>query len=447
MSQICVDILSLLGKEEIDQIARENGFVERRSPISGAAFLAATVVAGQGAQGATLSELVAFLHASFGVSVTPQALDARFNDAAVSFLGACLAKATSSLREAPHHVGALSGFSHVYVLDSTSFCLPPGLAEIFPGSRGVSSAAAMRIQFALDFCTGAMFLEIGDKNLDDVSTLAGLVAKSKVQMDGECLLLADLGYYKTSTLASMAMRPGLHFISKLHPSASPMKADGKPLDLDRRLKQNPDDFEEDVIIGGAPCRLVGVRIDDHLAGQKIARANACTEARSGVISDRHRRFLHYQIFVTDLHKGFTMEKLFVLYRIRWQVELVFKSWKSVLGINRRKSSKKARILCEVYGRLIAAALISMLECQARAKNPGFESSPYKAAKTVGAFSLMLAKAMSKGRRALMGLMLKLVDTLLRLCKKSAGKKKPTIEQRLDKAFSWAFWDKKLSGNA
>jgi len=442
MKQICVDILNLLGNDEIDQIARQCGFVERTSPITGSAFLAVTAVAGQGAQGATLSELVAFLRASFGVCVTPQALDARFNDEATSFLETCLAKALSRLRDAPHHVGALPGFSHVYVIDSTSFCLPPGLAEIFPECKGVSSTAKLRIQFVLDFCTGAMFLEIGDKNLDDVSTLANIVDNYKIPMDGECLFLADLGYYKSSTLATMAMQPGLHFISKLHPSASPMKVDGTPLDLDRMLKLNPDKFEEMVVIGGALCRLVGVRIDDYLAGQKIAKASGLTEAQSGVISERYRRFLHYQIFITDLRENFTMERLFTLYRIRWQVELVFKSWKSVLGINRRTSSKKARILCEIYGRLIAAALVTMLECMARAKKPCYISSPFKAAKAFGTLSLALARAMSIGRKATLLLICECVEMLLKLCKKSTGKTKPTIEQRLESQFPRDFWNEK-----
>jgi hypothetical protein len=45
-----------------------------------------------------------------------------------------------------------------------------------------------------------------------------------------------------------------------------------------------------------------------------------------------------------------------LYRLRWQIELVFKQFKSVLRLDWVVGEKVQRLLCEVWARLTAAVL-------------------------------------------------------------------------------------------
>src|ERR1035438_4928303 len=45
-----------------------------------------------------------------------------------------------------------------------------------------------------------------------------------------------------------------------------------------------------------------------------------------------------------------------LYRVRWQVELIFKQWKSVLRLQILPSTNENRVQCEVWARLLAAVL-------------------------------------------------------------------------------------------
>jgi transposase len=52
---------------------------------------------------------------------------------------------------------------------------------------------------------------------------------------------------------------------------------------------------------------------------------------------------------TDLHE---------LYSLRWQVEILFKTWKSFFQIQKCKKMKLERLECHLYGQLIGILLCS-----------------------------------------------------------------------------------------
>ncbi|PDZ98339.1 transposase, partial [Bacillus cereus] len=75
------------------------------------------------------------------------------------------------------------------------------------------------------------------------------------------------------------------------------------------------------------------------------------------------------------------EKIYDLYSLRWQIELLFKILKSWFQILRCKSIKQERLECHLYGQLISILLCSstmfkMRELLLRKKQK--ELSEYKA---------------------------------------------------------------------
>jgi hypothetical protein len=62
-----------------------------------------------------------------------------------------------------------------------------------------------------------------------------------------------------------------------------------------------------------------------------------------------------------------------LYRVRWQVELIFRQTKSVLRLDKSESKDPHRVQCEIWGRLISAVLLfwwhahASAECWRRSK--------------------------------------------------------------------------------
>ncbi len=91
---------------------------------------------------------------------------------------------------------------------------------------------------------------------------------------------------------------------------------------------------------------------------------------------RTLKLQRYVLFVTNIDKEqISKEELGTLYRLRWQVELVFKRWKSFMNIsvittnskkrdatpNKKGGKIGNRILCFIYAKLIAILLMTTIE--------------------------------------------------------------------------------------
>lgn len=67
-----------------------------------------------------------------------------------------------------------------------------------------------------------------------------------------------------------------------------------------------------------------------------------------------------QVLVTNItHEQLAPQDLYPLYTLRWQIEILFKVWKSLFGINKVRKMKQERLECHLYGTLISILLSSM----------------------------------------------------------------------------------------
>src|SRR5215475_16053836 len=84
-------------------------------------------------------------------------------------------------------------------------------------------------------------------------------------------------------------------------------------------------------------------------------------------SKAHLHLLAWNLFISNvpsmIWKTTTVVKV---YPIRWQVELIFKSWKSYLHLASIKTKKADTTLCYLYGRMLLILLTYELYPQTRA---------------------------------------------------------------------------------
>lgn len=207
-------------------------------------------------------------------------------------------------------------FEQIRIQDGTSFAVKSTLAGTFPGRFTTVSPAAVELHVSL---------ELSSEMVNQVTLSADSAAErqylpSPAELAGE-LLLADRGYYSKDYLRALDEAGGF-FIVRAKTNMNPLirkaiRPDGREvkafrnkllnavkdrlhkhqyLDLDVRFGDDDDDDSFN-------CRLV---VHPHLR------------------EDGAVRYL-----VTNLEReSFTPEQISDGYRLRWQIELLFKEWKS-----------------------------------------------------------------------------------------------------------------------
>src|SRR5207253_6354275 len=91
----------------------------------------------------------------------------------------------------------------------------------------------------------------------------------------------------------------------------------------------------------------------------------------------------------------SLQEALVLARARWQVELLFKLWKSHGHVDESRSAKPYRVLCEVFAKLLAMVVQHWLLLTA---GPLLGRSAARAARRVRKQALRLARALGVARR-------------------------------------------------
>jgi hypothetical protein len=345
--------------ETAEQVARATHFGQRASKLTGAAFLQVVVFGWLVHPTASLNDLVEVV-ADMGVSITKQGLQTRVEQAA-PFLKAMFQESLAVFRQQlPLPVAVRQQFTAIILTDSTSIGLPVSLQADFPGCGGDGPVAALKIQLAFDLLCGefvALTLQPG-RTPDQAYT-------GDVQdIRAGALYLSDLGYWALSRLQAIAQQA--FFLSRLDTHTTLFNATtGEPLDLLSWLEAHPEaQFEQDIRLGAAaqlPCRLGAFRVPTEVAAQRRRRATETARRKGRTLSQRHLALLAWSLFVTNVPaRRLALAHLVVLYTVRWQIELLFKLWKSECAVDRVAGRHRARVLTEVYAKLLGLVLLHYL---------------------------------------------------------------------------------------
>jgi Transposase DDE domain len=415
-----------------NRAAHTTHFVRRRSKLSGAKFVQTLVFGWLANPEATYEEL-AQTAATLGVRLSPQGLEQRFTPAAVQCVERVLQAAVQQvISAAPVAIPLLQRFTAVYVDDSTQVQLPAVLAEVWAGSGGGAQAedqtAALKLQVRLDLKHGGLtgpFVQAG-RSSDRTSPT------QQAPLPAGSLRLADLGYFALAVLQTIGQQQA-YWLTRLMAGTQVYEAHGHALDLVAGLAAHALAVVDLPVHLGVrhrlPARLVAVRVPQAVADQRRRELHADARRRGRAVSQARLRLADWALFCTNVPPDLlSAPEVLVVARVRWQIELVFKVWKSSGHLAHSRSAQPWRVLCEVYAKLLGLLLQHWVMVTSLWAYP--DRSAWKAAQTLRKHALHLASAFVAGLAALRTALQVVQRTLAAGCRLNKRKKMPSTFQLL-----------------
>lgn len=147
-------------------------------------------------------------------------------------------------------------------------------------------------------------------------------------------------------------------------------------------------------------------------------------------SARSKRLSGINVYMTNTSTDIVpMGQVHDWYSLRWQIEILFKTWKSFFHIHHCKKIKRERLECHLYGQLIAILLCSSTMFQMRQlllMKKKRELSEYKAIYMIKDYFLLIHQATQKDNQELSKIFIRLFNLLQQNGRKSHRYEKKTV---------------------
>ena len=357
VTQVTELLQGLLG-EPMDVLARETGCVKRERKFSGSTLLS-TLVLTVSRNPQPKPRDYQSTAAQLGVDVTENAIAQRFTPALVKFLEAAIKRILSHVltTDAPP-IELLGRFTQVVIGDSTTVTLPDEYAEQFPGCGGSygSGKAALKIQVLWDLRHGQLQVLLEPGRASDAKSPI-----TELPLPAGSLSIFDLGYFSVDRFERVEQAEG-YWLSRLQHGTTVCDATGNPVALRQFLVKNAQRGVVDVRVQlgekRLPCRLLAVHVSPEIAARRRQKVREKALDHGREPSQEYLQLQEWTIFVTNCPPSLlSWKEVVVLYRARWQIERLFKLWKSYNRLaDRDAEATAARQLAEVYVKLIAVII-------------------------------------------------------------------------------------------
>jgi hypothetical protein len=336
---------------DIEATARLRGAFTRARGIKNAETLLRLALA-YGGLGMSLRETCAWAQAGGIASLTGPSLLERLCNAA-PWLGDIVAALIAEQAKVP--AGRWAGY-RLRALDGTSICQPG------------ADRTTWRLHVGYDLATG----QVDQLELTDVHGAENLQRLSYRSGD---IVLADRYYARPRDLRPVMEADADFIVRTGWNSLRLLQATGEPFDLFAALAaQAGQEGEAQVRIhegttGAAPgepliLRLVIRRKDPEQAQAEQKRLLKDAKKRGKQPDPRSLEAAKYILLLTSLPASvFPPADILALYRFRWQIELAFKRFKSLAGLDTLPAKKPELARAWIYARLIVAIIAEQIAGQ------------------------------------------------------------------------------------
>jgi hypothetical protein len=373
IAQFTHEVSQFFNERLTEELARETNFVQRESKLTGHLFLTVFTFGMSIFGTPSLSDLVGLLNLVVPeLDLSRQGLHDRITEEAVAFFEKMLSLAITL--ELPQRVSqemaALAPrFKRILIFDSTSFQLPEELATYFRGSGGGGSEAAVKILFGYDLKSYQFFYLIEDGTAPDQLNSSGFLH----QIQANDLEISDLGFFNIATFADLDQK-GAFYLSRLRPDVKLYHQTNNGLeefDLVRFVKNlQVEQTEVEVYLkkgnGITKTRLIVEKVPDHVKAERLRKTNKINKKKGHQTKQRTKILAGYNLYITNAPAAsIPREQIRALYGVRWQIELIFKSWKSNFALAEVTGQRPERIKCMLYAKILFIVITTKINSVSR----------------------------------------------------------------------------------
>jgi hypothetical protein len=331
-------------------------------------FLQMLIITSFRAKACSLSEMVSILKDLNPLSdVTQQSLSERINtesckELCKSALEYAIQSRVFALPLAKEITPQLlRSFSRVLIEDSSKVELSEELQEIFRGQGGGASKSALKMHTIFDLASKRFVLMEEYSGTTSDSTLG--VNRLKMISKGD-LLIHDLAFFRFESFREMDEK-GAFFLSRLPSSVLiRTRADGPVVTFselfDNYCTSDGSKLDTTVYLGDEryQVRLVAFRAPEEVKNTRLRRIYKANRSRKSSMKNETVRRQGFTIFITNVPKTlWSLDVVGTIYRLRWQIELIYKSWKSQLKIHHLRGVKEERIRALLYAKWLAIVIV------------------------------------------------------------------------------------------
>jgi hypothetical protein len=234
-----------------------------------------------------------------------------------------------------------------------------------PGSKGTD----YRLHLSLD---------LGSQRIDgvEVTDVHGGETLARHPSQPGDIWLADRGYARRPDVGA-TLKAERKIVMRFGWSTFPLEhGDGAPFDLFAWLRQIPaiEPDERTLAVttpeGRFSLRLIAQRLPQEAAEKNRRRIRQRASKKGRTPDKQTLEAAGYIFLVTNLSASqWTTTQVLELYRLRWQVELIFKRLKSILDLDQLRAKGPALAQTYLLGKVLAALVIDAMSDEATQRYP------------------------------------------------------------------------------
>ena len=349
----------MFSDKDLQKVAGECGFYKKKSDFMPTMFFDMLLYCASQTEACSLEQASCMVYDKYRLKISKQAIDDRFNNHSVIFVKEILRKALEKQLSKVFAPFFLPEFNRIRIKDATRFNVSDRLSNNYPGSGGSKGAsnATVCIQFEYDARSGKILsLDITSGRRNDHTDAKETVTR----VDLGDLVIRDLGYYSLPTLTSFD-KSGAFFISRFGSKTNAYEIQTQEEISFKKLyatmiKGQISRMEKTIYAGKTERMLLRMIIEIvpiEVYQKRIRKIEEVNKRFGYNTSDEYKARCHLNIFITNVEaEDLSIAEVLKLYKLRWQIELMFKNWKSISKLDEIQPMKYARYTCLLNAKLI-----------------------------------------------------------------------------------------------